>query len=407
LDRRARAAAFAAALIPLCAAAQQPPERVTFSGFGTLGAVRTDTDAGRYVTSLLQPGGARRDWDLRPDSLLAAQVNARLTRDIAGVVQAVMNRRAQDDFIPHIEWAFLHDSLTPDLDVRAGIMAVPIFMLSDSRLVGISFPWVRPPTALYSQAPITNFRGAELLYRKVVGDVAMTLQPYVGKAPTDVPVTAGTVRSHLDHMVGGAVSAEWGHWTLRTSYLQCDVTYPSANVMRYVSELRDAAGTLAGAAELADQIDANGKRLSFTSAGASYDAGAWFFQAEYGRRRSDTLVLARSHSWYGTLGYRFGNFITHATVSRTRVDSATSQDVVPSAGSFAALATGLNSMLGSQDVAQRTFALGLRWQFQPNADFKVQFDRVNLPGGAIGNFNAPRGFADSVNVYSAAVDVVF
>ena len=40
-------------------------------------------------------------------------------------------------------------------------MAVPVFMQSDSRLVGISYPWVRTPTALYSQVPITNFRGVD------------------------------------------------------------------------------------------------------------------------------------------------------------------------------------------------------------------------------------------------------
>jgi hypothetical protein len=399
-------AAIAAALMPLGAAAQAYPE-VSFSGFGTLAAVRTDTDAGRYQTSVLQPGGAATSWDVRPDSLLAGQVNARFTRDLAAVAQLVANRRAQDDFAPHVEWAFARYSVTPALDARAGIMAVPIFMLSDSRLVGISFPWVRPPTALYSQAPITNFRGGELLYRNTVGDLAVTLQPYAGKAPTDVPVTAGVVRVQLDNMLGLAASAEWQSWTVRASYFRCDITYPNATVLGYVSDLRSAAPSLPGASQLADELDPTGKRLTFVSAGASYDAGPVFFQAEYGRRRSRSLVLSQTRSWYGTLGYRFGNVMPHVTVARTLVDSRSSQDVVPSSGSFAALGAGLDAMLASQDVAQQAVAIGVRWQFLRNADLKLQWDHVKLPGGAVGNFHASPGFADSVNVYSAGIDVVF
>jgi hypothetical protein len=394
--------------VPCLAAAEPADAGVSFSGFGTLAAVRTDTDAGQYATSVLQPQGARRSWDARPDSLLAGQVTARFTRDLGFVGQVVANRRAQDDFMPHVEWAFVRYALTPDVAVRGGIMAVPILMLSDSRLVGISFPWVRPPTAVYSQVPITNFRGADVVYRKSFGDTVLTLQPYLGKAPTDVPSSTGpVVRTDLDKVVGLAASAALSEWTVRAAYFQCDLTYPGQTAASYVARLREIAPTVAGAGDLASRIDPTHKRLSYVTVGAAYDDGTLLAQAEIGRLGSKTLMLAETTSWYATLGYRFANVMPHVTVSRTRVTSPLTQDVLSADGAFADLASGIDSILATSNVSQRVVAIGARWQFMRNADLKVQWDRVRLPDGAVGNFNASPGFARSVNVYSAALDFVF
>ncbi len=86
--------------------------------------------------------------------------------------------------------------------MRAGILAVPVFMQSDSRLVGFANPWVRMPVAVYSQAPFTNFYGADLVYRHSFNDVAMTVQPYVGKAKVHIPETGGHGTADLDDLVG-------------------------------------------------------------------------------------------------------------------------------------------------------------------------------------------------------------
>jgi predicted porin len=409
MHHRLRVAALTAALAPLFLHAQQQtyPD-VSFSGFGTLGIARTDNDAARFVTSVLQPDGATTTWDLRPDSVLAGQVNARFTRDLSAVLQVVANQSAQNDFMPHVEWAFARYALTPDLSARAGIMAAPIYMLSDSRLVGISFPWVRPPTAFYQQTPITNFRGVDLVYRKAVGNAAFTLQPYFGKAPTDVPTGVNqSLKADLDRAMGISAKAEWGDWTVRAAYFQTDFSYTGSSIPDLVAGLNSVAPYLPGAAELAQQVDATDKRLSFATVGVSYDSGPIFAQAEYGKRRSKTLLLAETSAWYATFGYRFGNVMPHITYSEAKVDSPLTQDVVPPVEPFGDLAAGLNTLLVSSNTAMKTVALGARWQFHRNADLKVQWDRVKLPNGAVGNFNSNVPIASPVNVYSVAVDFVF
>ena len=412
MKNRKLAVAMAIAMAaPWAAFAQEAATpRFSFSGFGTLGAVATDTNLAEYATSVLQPGGAKKKADFGVDSLIAGQVNARATNSLTFVGQVVANRTADDDFVPHVEWAFAQYAILPDLAVRGGILAVPLFLQSDSRLVGFANPWVRTPTALYSQAPFTNYRGIDLVYRHAFGGVNVTLQPYFGKAPTDIPdaSTGGHVTAELDELRGVNLMAEMGAWTVRAGYVQTQFTYRSASTVQLFAGLRSIAPLVPGAAALADSLDSVDKRITFAAAGVAYDSGNVWFQGEFGKRKAD-LFLADTTAWYTSLGYRFGNVMPHVTLSRVRVDSPTSQSVVPPLGPLAPIAAGINSLLAGQNPAQKAVALGVRWQFARNADVKLQWDRIDLPTGAVGNFQAAQpGFAGStVNVYSAAVDFVF
>lgn len=412
MKRTRIAIAVAIALAAPCAVLAQESAMpgVSFSGFGTAGVVRTNTDLAEYVTSVLQPGGATRKADFGVDSLIAGQVDVKAMDKLSFVGQLVANRTADDDYKPHVEWAFGRYAITGDLSVRAGIMAVPVFMLSDSRLVGFSYPWVRTPTALYSQVPFTNFQGVDVVYRKELGGVNLTLQPYYGKAPTHIPdaTTGGHITVDLDRLAGVNLVAEKGAWTARAGYLQTQLTYHSAQIDQLFGGLRQIAPFLPGAGALADSLSSVDKKITFAGVGLGYEGGNLLAQAEYGKRKCD-LFLASTSSWYASAGYRFGNFMPHVTISQVKTDSATSQSVVPAAGPFAPLAIGLNTLLAGQNPAQKTVAVGVRYQLAKSADLKLQWDRVKLPNGAVGNFTlAQPGFAGStVNVYSAAVDFVF
>lgn len=411
MHKKNMAIAIAIALgAPVAAFAQDSASSMfRFSGFGTLGAVSTDTDKAEYATSVLQPGGAKKKADFGVDSLIAGQVDAQFTPKFSAVIQAVANRTADDDFTPHVEWAFARYAITPDLSVRGGIMATPIFMLSDSRLVGFSYAWVRPPTAVYSQSPTTNFQGGDITYRHDINGVNVSAQAYLGRAPTDIPVsTGGHNTADLDNLWGLSLSAESGPWNMRLGYLKTDFTYRDKAIQPLFDGLRQIDALVPGAAALANDLDTIDKKITFMTVGASYESGNVLLMGEYGKRKAD-LFLADTSSWYLTGGYRFGNFMPHITFSQVKVDSPTSQSVVPAVGPLAAVAGGVNTLLAGQNVAQKAIAIGGRWQFHKNADLKVQWDRIDLPDGAVGNFQkAQPGFAGSkVNVYSAAVDFVF
>jgi hypothetical protein len=382
---------------------------LTFSGFGTAGVVSTNTDKAEFATSVLQPNGAKKGADFGVDSLLGGQVNYRMSETISFTGQVVANKNADDKFTPHAEWAFAKYAITPDLGVRGGIMAVPLFMISDSRLVGFANPWVRPPIAVYSQAPLTNFRGVDLLYRHSLGTVNLTIQPYFGNAPTKVPETAGGhTTADINKMAGLNFSAEMGAWTARAGYMRAKFDYHSATIDTLFAGLRSINPLVPGAAALANSLAADDKSLNFTTLGLGYEGGNVYFQAEYARRKTE-FFLADTSAWYTTLGYRRGDWLPYVTLSQVKVDSATSSSAIPAVGPLAALSAGLNSILSSQNYAQKSVAIGARWQFAKNADVKLEVERIRLPNGALGTFKlAQPGFAgSSVNVYSATIDFVF
>jgi len=410
MHKKSMAIAIAIAVsTPVAVFAQESaPSMFRFSGFGTLGAVSTDTDKAEYATSVLQPGGAKKKADFGVDSLIAGQVDARFTPQFSAVIQAVANRTADDDYVPHVEWAFLRYDVTGNLNVRGGILAVPVFMLSDSRLVGFSYPWVRPPTALYSQVPFTNFRGADLTWRPEANGITFTVQPYAGNARPEIPSGDSHLTADLEKLWDVNLAAEMGPWTVRAGYLKTRFTYRDPSIQPLFEGLRQVDPLIPGAAALANDLDTIDKPITFASIGASYESGNILVQAEYGKRKAD-LFLADTSSYYATFGYRFGNVMPLVTVSRVKTDSPTSQSLVPAVGPLAPIAIGVNTLLQGQNVLQKAIALGVRYQFHKNADVKLQWDRIDLPNGSVGNFqHAQPGFAGSnVNVYSAAVDFVF
>ena len=102
--------------------------------------------------------------------------------------------------------------------------------------------------------------------------------------------------------------------------------------------------------------------------------------------------------------------------AEARADSETSAPGLSLAGlppgaaaAAAGLNAGLNAVLNLAPV-QKTISVGLRWDFAPNADVKLQFDHARLGAGSAGTLvNVQPGFTPggSFNVFSATVDFVF
>ena len=75
---------------------------------------------------------------------------------------------------------------------------------------------------------------------------------------------------------------------------------------------------------------------------------------------------------------------------------------------MAALKPTVDGLTASQNPAQDTVALGVRWDAYKSLDVKLQYDHVKPAAGSRGFFNNTKaGFTGPVSVYSVAVDFVF
>jgi hypothetical protein len=381
----------------------------SFSGFGTLGAVHSNEDHADF-TDVLKPNGAgyTHRWSTGVDSRVAGQINARFTSQLSAMVQVISEQRYDNTYKPQVEWANLKYQPTPQLSFRAGRIVLPAFLISDSRKVGYSYPWVRPPGEIYNLSPVNNSDGVDASYRLLVGSIVNSVSASYGKTAVRVP---GGVDADVRRLWTITESVEYGAAIAHLSFTQARFTFKQNSLATLFDAFRQFGPQ--GSA-LADKYDVVDRPLRFIALGASYDPGGWFATGEWGRRELHS-VFGKSTAWYVSGGYRVAQLTPYLTYAEVTANSNTSDpgltvSALPAflAGSATALNAGLNAALRTIAV-QRTTSAGVRWDLAKNVDLKVQYDYIRLGAGSPGTLsNLQPGFqpGGSVSLFTAVIDFV-
>ena len=401
-------------LLALCAPAraQEWGPKLSLSGYGSLGIVRSSDDRSDFEIDAFKPNGPGRSrrWSADVDSRVAAQVTAEFTPELSGILQVVSQQRYDNSYAPTIEWANLKYQVTPDIAVRAGRIVLPVFLVSDSRKVGYANPWVRPPVEVYSLLPITSNDGVDASFRLGWGEATNTVQVTYGRSDTRFPgaPTAGIAKTRDLFVLVDTI--EYGPVSARLSYGSAKLTIDAFKVLFDPFRQFGPVGTA-----IADKYTVDRKRVNFIGVGAGYDPGKWFAMVEWAKFDTRSILGARS-AWYFSGGYRLGKFTPYLTYSKVKNDSNSSDPGLPvtqlppqAAGTAVVLNAGLNALL-AQTIVQKTISIGGRWDAASNIALKLQFDHVRRGAGSPGTFgNLQPGFVPGgkVSLLSATVDFVF
>lgn len=372
----------AAALLGMCATASWADQGFNFSGYGTLGAVRTNSDEVEYRSGLRQHKGADGTPDFGVDSRLGLQGSYVFNDQFSAVAQVLASRRDGKEG-PQVEWLYGQYSPIKAVDLRLGRLVLPIFMLSDNRNVGYAHYWMRAPQEVYGVYSLTSFDGVQARWRDNVGGVNLNVQASGGTSKADIFTTAsvevapGTlfffntpVSLKYPQLYSLAVSAEKGFWTIRGSK-----TYGKNTEMLLPASMGSAAWLPKGTD-------------NFTNVGVQYDDGSLVVMSEFVARRYSVAGLVNSNSYYVSGGYRFGAFTPYLTYS-----------YLEPKGFYYRI---------SSTTPGITRSAGVRWDVATNVAVKAQFDRARRTD--ISFVNAPQTFLQqprSVNAVSLAVDFVF
>ncbi|MFS2008089.1 hypothetical protein ACEN9F_31220 [Duganella sp. CT11-25] len=383
--------------------------RWTFGGFGTLGVAHSSEHAADFTANVLNPGdaGYSRDWSAAVDSRLGMQLGVNLDGAWSAVLQLVSERTLRGGYAPRVEWANLQYQATPDLSVRAGRIALPLFLSGDYRKAGYALPWVRPPVELYGAIPLSNSDGVDASYRWRAGEANNLTQAFFGR--TDLSLSPGA-RAQARALSGLSNTTTAGALTLRASFL---TTQLSVDIARELFDGLRAFGPQGAA--LAARYDVNAVRADVAAIGFNYDPGAWFAMGEIGRMNARSYLGDKTAA-YLSAGYRIGDVTPYLAYSVSRANTPASTaglDLAalppPLAAAGAGLNAGLNQLLAAIP-RQRSVAAGARWDLCPNYALKLQYDRITPQQGSTGTFiNVQPGFRPGrpIAVLSAAVDFVF
>jgi hypothetical protein len=381
----------------------------TLSGFGTIGAVHSSERSADYTASVMKANGAgaSRSWSANVDSRLGAQLDLRLDRRWSAVLQVVSEQGLDNSYRPRVEWANLKFQATPDLALRFGRIALPMFLTADYRKVGYIYPWVRPPVEGYGALPFTSGDGVDATLRWSAGPLRNASQLFYGH--DDLALIA-PLHASARGIVGLSNTADWGALSVRANLISAEVT---TDIGSRLFDAFEAAGP-AGAA-IARRYEIDHKRSTVASIGMNYDPGRWFLMAEASRTHTESL-LGATRSVYASAGVRFGSFTPYLNVARVRATSPTREAGLPTSGlppavaaQVAQLNAGLNLLLATIPQ-QTTHAAGLRWDLATNAALKLQYDRATPHHGSRGTLINPTPAFRSgrtAHVASVALDFVY
>jgi len=381
----------------------------TFSGFGTLGAVHSDERQADYVSSALKGDGAGRtaSWSRHVDSKLGGQVDLTFTPRWSAVLQVVTEQRLDYSYRPRLEWANLKYQVTPELALRLGRIALPLFMAADYRKVGYAYPWIRTPIEVYGVVPLSNSDGVDLSWQWNGESMRSTTQALYGR--TDVPLYDGA-RLRGRHIAGLSHTVEQGAFSARASLITTRLT---VSLFPELFSALDGFGPVGR--DIAQRLNMVDKRATTVSAGLSYDPGRWFVMGEAGYSKVDGY-LGGTRSAYLSSGWRHANLTPYAGYARVWGALPPGSTALPLGGlppPYAAVGGVVNTALAGlmrTVPSQSTLSAGLRWDFAANVALKLQHERVTTRSGSRGMFISTvpdYRSGRTAQVSSAALDFVF
>jgi len=395
------------ALAGAARAQDKPDWRI--SGFGTLGVVHASEREADYTSSVFKANGAgaTRRWSTDVELCLGVQLDVTLARHWSAVLQVVAERNLTNSWKPVVEWANVQYQVSPELSLRFGRIALPLFLSGDYRKASYALPWVRTPIELYGALPISNSDGIDASYRWTAGAVKNTTQVLYGGTRLRL---SDTRRASAHDLAGISNTSTVGALTVRATAIKGELE------MLLAEDLWSALRQFGPQGEtLARRYEPDHKRASVLSIGASYDPGNWFVMGEVGRINARSF-LGDKTAGYVSGGYRLGSFTPYATFSKVVANSPTRVDgldlstlpppYVPTAQRVNSELNGLLSTIAVQDNT----SVGVRWDATGNTAFKLQFDHVRPRDGSSGtlaNIQPGYRYGRSFGVVSASLDFVF
>jgi len=405
-------AAFALPLAVSSAYAQDSSP-VRISGFGTAALTWSDTDQAEFARPN-QASGVKKDPRTGVDSNLGLQADYTVNSWLSVTGQGLVRKDGEDNYGAELTWAFAKAKISDQLSVRVGRLVLPTFMISEYRNVGYANTFLRPPQEVYSQVPLNSVDGADLTWQQAYGDTTFTAQLALGRSKTTL---GSNVDAELNRLRALTLTAEHGPFTVRVGRTETKLTVEAAQFNSIVSALNTAGNAfkISQLNDMARLVDNHKKKGSFTSAGLGMDWNNIIAQTEYAKRKVDT-ASGSTDSWYVLGGYRIGKFVPYYSHAKLSV-SSDFVNTIPTAcaaGSPAAcnatvrtLRSTLESLrTGTNNGAQSTDSIGLRWDFASSADLKFQVDRIKPDSKGL-FVHTVSGFKGPVTVAAVAVDFIF
>ncbi|WP_448565876.1 porin [Thalassotalea ganghwensis] len=356
---------------------------IEISGYGsiiagrTLGTVDDPLNPGQKRDEILTAdfydvGQYDNDISFTPESILAVQASTMLSDKFKITAQLVA--KGVDDFKPEFDWYYLTYQASDQLSVMIGRRNVPMYYFSEFSEVGYAYPWMRPPSNLYWWQ-VTQFNGINVSYSFDLGNYSTVLTGFYGNEYSydNVEMTyynklyggnARTVNEFWENILGFNWNISGDFFDVRFVYFQNDRDRETIEQDGSIAPYKPFDQTFVG---FGGTVNLNQFTILFE----------WNFVEQNDGRGTEFPTYLVS------LVYNMDDYQPYISYSK---------------------ADHKRTAIPTNDLEEHyMMSYGLRYNFLPNASFKIQYDKFVDQG------HAPTGWAyhgDSDTI-SLGVDFVF
>lgn len=387
---------------PLHAEPEAAEQLVTLSGFGTIGAIHNQGNGSSFIRDVTQAKGATNKgvfWEI--DSRIGLQATIKPSENLEGVAQVISRYQSENNFYPELTWGFLKYSPNDIIDMRAGRVGFDVYLAADSRDVGFSYLWVRPPTEYYGAVPLHFIDGGDIVFRTPIGSGVSRLKLYSGLVRQQIGSLvnqrewAGNVQADAgsiadlsgSRVIGGLIDYQDNNWTVRLGMTDLRVLheFPTHQIdvlglIRGEAQAQTSTNpTLANSLNLfANDIALSSKHITFTNLGVAFDNGPLRTQLGLSHFTSESLLFPETDASYLSVGYRYGKLTPYAVISAVKGKKSSRADELAGQG-IDNLVSLTNFLIkdGSGLQIQNTLSLGVRYDLTNNAALKFQVDMIH------------------------------
>lgn len=381
------------------------------SGFGTLGAVYSDSENYGYRKDVSSGHGVfSGDLDLKTHSLLGLQLDTRLSDNVEFIAQAIVRDLQTPSFDRYLTLAFFRYDLSPHWSFSIGRTAPDLFLLTEFRDVDFSYHWATAPSEVYGIIPYRSLNGADVTYSTRIKNGTFKTKLFTGSSDAEIASNLLTETIKIDNVIGVSFSFEQFNWSLNANYSQVKIANEAKSnqfLSDKISQLPDFIWP--NAAKTSQQLILNNESVRYASVSGQYLLNDWLFSAELAQINSPSPVIPKITSGYAGLSYQFNDHNFYGVLATTHSNSV----VLDESGINVALASEL--IVATKEVFsfyasnQRTFSLGWRWDVNPTLATSLQWNNTHIDqdGGTLWIDRTIDSPAESVNTFMLNMSFIF
>lgn len=352
---------------------------IQFNGFlSAIGGVATDEPVRGY----------EKDMTFKQDTLFGLQASADISDKLSMTGQLVS--RGDKEYATELAWGYIAYEASSNFTFRLGRFRTPFYFYSDFLEVGYAYPWIAPSDEVYA-VQFDNIDGIDVFYNTTVFDnLNIDLQAYYGSISSDFVLDASgdSIDTETRNHLGLVATFGLGDFSLRLS--GHNATLSVNDIESSIPAIAQLYAALDGAAveappikpitdDIKNTIGAIEEvNATFAAAGLKYDGEYVFGLVEATNLQYDDGPSAEQRRYVVSGGVNIGSatlFASYAAADDEYVDLSKDLKAIGNPA-LAPLIAGVDQASELLGTTSNTVTVGIRYDFEPGAAFKIQYDSV-------------------------------